>query len=88
VVEAQRHEEKWIKVIVIYGDRSETFNFNINFTITRVVEEAIKRFNLPPPPVNYQVFYEGKLLEPHKSLKDYGIKEGDKLVLVHVHVVG
>lgn len=88
MTEAQKREDKWINVVVIYGDRSETFSFNINFTITRVIEEAIRRFNLPPPPVNYQVFYEGKLLESHKSLKDYGVKEGAKLVLVHVHVAG
>jgi len=88
MVEVAKHEEKWINVTIIYGDRAEVFSFNINFTITRVIEEAIKKFNPPPPPVNYQVFYEGKLLESHKSLKDYGIKEGTKLVLAHVHVVG
>jgi uncharacterized ubiquitin-like protein YukD len=85
---SSKREETWIHVTIVYGDRAEVFSFNINFTILRVVEEARRRFNLPPPPVNYQVFYEGKLLEPNKSLKDYGIKEGARLVLAHVHVVG
>jgi hypothetical protein len=85
---SEKKEEKWITVAIIYADQSMSFKFNINFIIKRVIEEAIRGFNLPPPPVNYQIFYNNQLLDPNKSLKHYGIKEGAKLVLAHVHVVG
>jgi hypothetical protein len=83
-------EEKWVTIIVIYGDQSKEMKVNVKATVTAmVIEQAIREFNLPEKdPRNYQVFYEGRLLDPHKSLEEQGIKEGAKLVLAHVHVVG
>lgn len=82
-------EEQWITVTIIYGEQSKPFKFNIHFVIRRVLEEAIRAFGLQPPLVNYQIFYNNTLLSDlNKSLKDYGIPDGARLVLAHVHVVG
>jgi len=82
----------WIKVKVVYGGRAKEFDFNIDFKVLRVVEEVYRAFGLPPPPVNYQLFsVEGggpEVLDFHKTLREQGVKNGSKLVLVHVHVVG
>lgn len=83
------HEEKWITVTVLYGDQSKTLDFNVKQPVQRVIVKSIQEFNLPEKrPQNYQVFYENKQLDPHKSLEEQGIKEGAKIVLTHVHVVG
>lgn len=82
-------EEKWITITVIYGDQSKDLDFNPKQPVQVVIVRAIQEFNLPEKnPQNYQIFYESKQLDPHKSLEAQGVKEGAKLVLAHVHVVG
>lgn len=88
-VKKSAREEKWITVTVIYGDQSKDMRFNIKQPVQVVIVRAIQEFNLPEKnPRNYQIFYESKRLDPHRSLEEQGIKEGAKLVLAHVHVVG
>jgi len=82
-------EKNWITVDILYGNQSQKFDFNIHFTIRKVLEESIKAFKLQPPTENYQLFYENtQLSDLNKSLLDYQIPEGAKLVMAHVHVVG
>jgi hypothetical protein len=88
-VEAPGKEKNWISVTIIYGNQSKSFDFNIHFTIRRVLEEAIKAFGQQPPVENYQLFYnDQQLSELNRSLQDYDIPEDAKLVMAHVHIVG
>jgi len=85
-----------LKVKIIYGDSEKVIDVDETKEIwVEVIPKAIsaKVFNLPPPPINYQLFYSRKppemmLLDPHKSLKEENIPEGATLVLAHVHMVG
>ena len=83
-----------LKVKVIYGDDEKVIEVDETKEIWKeVITKAIspKVFNLPPPPVNYQVFcprVTTTYLSPHKTLKDYDVPEGAILVMAHVHVVG
>jgi len=83
-----------MKVKIIYSDSEKVINVDETKEIwVEVIPKATKVFNLPPPPINYQLFYPRKptemmLLDPHKSLKEKNIPEGATLVLAHIHIVG
>jgi uncharacterized ubiquitin-like protein YukD len=77
---------------VIYGDRVEYFDCSEDEKLESLVKRVLEKFKLPPPTVNWQVFHptweKVRLLEHHKTLKDCGVKDGDTIVIAHVHVVG
>jgi hypothetical protein len=83
-------EKNWISVTIVHGGESRPFSFNIHMKIKKVVEEALKAFNLQPAPeyLYYLVYGSVNLDNYEKSLMEYNIPEGAILALARRCRVG
>jgi hypothetical protein len=56
--------------------------------ISEVIDELLAQYGQPSEEETYALTLGGKQLHPDRALKDYNIREGDRLVAVPMRITG